>query len=94
MTRVAVAPDMLRWARERARLERDELAARFKIVSAGGTTRPESAAECVSNDHVVLVDRSRAALERFNPHLPKLISGVLGQRGLFRTSWKKQGTMK
>lgn len=28
--RVDVAPDMVRWARERARLEQDELAARFK----------------------------------------------------------------
>ena len=30
MIRVAIAPDMLRWARERARLEQNELAARFK----------------------------------------------------------------
>lgn len=30
MTRVSVEPRMLRWARERARLEPDELAARFK----------------------------------------------------------------
>ena len=30
MTRIAVAPDMLRWARERAGIDPDELSARFK----------------------------------------------------------------
>jgi len=53
-----------------------------------------AASERVSYGDVILLGRFRAALERFNPHLSKLMSGVLGQRSLSRTSWKKQGTMK